>query len=264
MSVKSRVKVFCEHLKISVSTFEKSINVSNGYVNSISKSIGLEKISTILENYSTLNLEWLLTGQGDMLKSTLSTNIVNEPAALYNNLTPQVVTVDNQGNDNIIMVSVKAQAGYLNGYSDPQFIEKLPTYRLPNISNGVFRMFQIKGHSMNPTLHQGSYVAAQFVDNWVDDIKDNRIYIVVSQEDGVVAKRCLNRIKKYNNLFCKSDNRKEYPSYNIEVEDIKEVWEVKGAFLFDLPDPADLFYRVDDLEAELYQLQTVVKKKDAK
>lgn len=259
MSVKSRVKAFCEHLGISTSAFEKSIGVSNGYVNSISKSIGLEKISAILEKYSTLNIEWLLTGKGDMLKSD-NLNYIKEPVAIYNNITPQVITVDSEGNDNVVMVPVKAHAGYLTGFSNPKFISSLPTYRLPNISNGIFRMFQIKGHSMIPTLHQGSYVVAQFIDNWIDDIKDNRIYVVVSQDEGVVAKRCLNRIKKYNNLFCKSDNRKEYPSYNVEASEIKEVWEVKGAFLFDLPDPADLFYRVDDLEAEVYQLKSTLKK----
>ncbi|CAM1341804.1 XRE family transcriptional regulator [Tenacibaculum aestuarii] len=171
---------------------------------------------------------------------------------------PQVITVDSNDNDNVVMVPAKAQAGYLNGYGDQKFISKLPTYRLPNVSNGVFRMFQVKGHSMIPTLHQNSYVVGQFVENWITDIKDNRIYVIISEEDGVVVKRCLNRIEKYGNLFAKSDNRKEYPSYNIEKENIKEVWEVKGAFLYNLPDPADLYDKVYDLEAELLHIKNII------
>lgn len=171
---------------------------------------------------------------------------------------PQVITIDSNDNDNVVMVPVKAQAGYLNGYGDQKFISKLPTYRLPNVSNGVFRMFQVKGHSMIPTLHQNSYVVGQFVENWITDIKDNRIYVIISEEDGVVVKRCLNRIEKYGNLFAKSDNRKEYPSYNIEKDSIKEVWEVKGAFLYDLPDPADLYDKVYDLEAELLHIKNII------
>lgn len=69
MSVKERVKIFLEYKKLTVSAFEKSIGASNGYVNSISKSIGVDKIELILEKYPILNIEWLLTGKGSMLKN---------------------------------------------------------------------------------------------------------------------------------------------------------------------------------------------------
>lgn len=54
---------------MTVSAFEKSIGVANGYVNSISKSIGIDKVSLILEKYPNINIEWLLTGRGEMLKT---------------------------------------------------------------------------------------------------------------------------------------------------------------------------------------------------
>lgn len=62
MSVKERLKKYIKDEGLSVITFEKSINVSNGYVNSISKSIGLDKLNLIIENYPNLNIDWLLTG----------------------------------------------------------------------------------------------------------------------------------------------------------------------------------------------------------
>ncbi|MEO7977735.1 S24 family peptidase [Flavobacterium sp.] len=68
MSVKERIKIFIEYSNMTISAFEKSINVTNGYVNSISKSIGIDKINTILENYPNLSLEWLFTGHGSMTK----------------------------------------------------------------------------------------------------------------------------------------------------------------------------------------------------
>jgi len=69
MTVKNRVKAYCEAIQMTVSAFEKSIGVANGYVNSISKSIGIDKVSLILEKYPNINIEWLLTGKGDMLKT---------------------------------------------------------------------------------------------------------------------------------------------------------------------------------------------------
>ncbi|WP_329805003.1 hypothetical protein [Flavobacterium facile] len=68
MSVKERLKIYIKYSNLSVSTFEKSINVSNGYVNNMQKSIGIDKLELILEIYSNLSLEWLFTGKGEMLR----------------------------------------------------------------------------------------------------------------------------------------------------------------------------------------------------
>lgn len=69
MSVKERVKIFLSDSEMTVTAFEKSIKASNGYVNSISKSIGVDKLEQIIENYPNLNIEWLLAGKGEMLRS---------------------------------------------------------------------------------------------------------------------------------------------------------------------------------------------------
>lgn len=70
MNVKERLKRFIESRNISIRAFEESIRASNGYVNSISKSVGIDKLELIIENYPNLNMEWLLTGKGEMLKTS--------------------------------------------------------------------------------------------------------------------------------------------------------------------------------------------------
>lgn len=181
--------------------------------------------------------------------------------AIYESRTPQVITVDAAGNDNIVLVPQKLQAGYLQGYNNARFIEKLPSFRMPGLNNGVFRMFEIEGNSMFPTLPGGSYVVGQFVENWIRDIKDNRVYAIISNEveDGLI-KRCINKIKKYNNLICKSDNRRNFPTQNINPESIKEVWEIKLHLNFHLPDPADIYDKINDLEGEVSSLKAILKK----
>lgn len=243
-----------ENQKISITKLEHQIGASKGVLSrAIAKNSDIQSkwIMSLVENYPQYNTEWILTGKGSMLKSEINdeTNTSNTIQA------PQIVTIDSSSKDNIVLVPVHAQAGYLNGYADPEFIENLPTYNLPNLRNGIFRMFEVKGHSMLPTLHQGSYIVGQFVENWKEDMKDDRIYIIVSAEDGVVVKRCLNRIEKYESIFCKSDNRAEFPSYQINPRDVKEIWEVKLALLSNLPNPADLFNRINDLEAEMIYLK---------
>lgn len=221
----------------------------------------LDMIQSIANKFSNVNLNWLLNGEGYAYVNTEVSANVNEPKTFYENM-PNVVTVDPQGNENILMVPVPAQAGYLHGYEDPEFLQQLPAYRLPKLNNGTFRMFEVKGHSMYPTIHSGAIAVGEWCENWQQDIKDNQIYIIVSKEDGIVIKRCLNRLQKYGNLFAKSDNRAEFPSYPIKLEDIVEVWTLKTAFIFDFQDPADLFNRVSDLEAEMLQLRTFLPAKN--
>lgn len=250
MVISLKLKELRKEKNLSQKELSSLIKIDSSQYGKIERGVLKPTLEQLIELSSVfgVSIDYLLLGKEQ--NTPKETNIESK--------VPQVITVDSNDNDNVVMVPVKAQAGYLNGYGDQKFISKLPTYRLPNVSNGVFRMFQVKGHSMIPTLHQNSYVVGQFVENWITDIKDNRIYVIISEEDGVVVKRCLNRIEKYGNLFAKSDNRKEYPSYNIEKDSIKEVWEVKGAFLYDLPDPADLYDKVYDLEAELLHIKNII------
>jgi hypothetical protein len=63
---------------MTVSAFETSISASNGYVNSISRSIGIDKLVLIIEKYPNLDILWLLTGKDDL------NNSVSDPGVNYN------------------------------------------------------------------------------------------------------------------------------------------------------------------------------------
>jgi len=76
MSIKNRFKDYIKSQKTTISSYEKVIKVSNGYINSISKGVGGEILLNILEKSPNLNIEWLLTGEGSMLKD--ETGSVNQ------------------------------------------------------------------------------------------------------------------------------------------------------------------------------------------
>lgn len=241
--------IVSENPKIKKSEIAKTLNIGSSTLSEILKQrmhAGVETLALLSINYN-FSLEWLINGFGEMLK--------DQKIRIKENHTPQVITIDKYNEDNIVMVAESAHAGYLDGFGNPDFIGELPTYSLPNLRNGIFRMFQVAGFSMLPTLHHHSVVVGQFVENWQDDIKDNRIYVLVTKDHGIVVKRCLNRLDKYGNLYCKSDNRKEFPSFQLETKDIAEIWEVKTALLHDLSDPAELHDKVNDLESELLMIK---------
>jgi transcriptional regulator with XRE-family HTH domain len=169
---------------------------------------------------------------------------------------PVTVTVDKSGKELITYVPVKAQAGYKSGYGDPHYVEKLPAFTLPMITGGgSYRMFQVDGNSMlqlgGGGLHDGDIVIASYVEDIIE-LKDNRVYVVVSTE-GVLVKRCLNRLKGDVDrvLICNSDNKNgDYPPIILHPNEILEVWELKAYMSRQLSFSTDLWQVLGDIQAE--------------
>lgn len=69
MCVKDRVKVFAEYKKMTISKFEEMCELSNGYIAAMRKGFGQEKLNNVLKAFPELNREWLLYGEGTMLKN---------------------------------------------------------------------------------------------------------------------------------------------------------------------------------------------------
>lgn len=80
-----RIKQYLDSKDIRVSVFEREIGFSNGSFASQlknDKTIGVDKLEKILRTYTDINGDWLLTGNGNMLKE----DILNETVALYNKI----------------------------------------------------------------------------------------------------------------------------------------------------------------------------------
>lgn len=61
--------MFIEHQGIRRSVFERSCGFSNGYTRNLKENPSASKIEDILMAYPELNRVWLLSGEGEMLKS---------------------------------------------------------------------------------------------------------------------------------------------------------------------------------------------------
>lgn len=144
------------------------------------------------------------------------------------------VTIDQQDRENIELVPVKASAGYLNGYGDPEYVAELPRFSLPFLNQGSYRAFEILGDSMLP-LPSGSIVVGEYVEDWTS-VKVGQTYIVVSGDEGVVYKRVGQKYKEGKGLLLVSDN-KIYDPYWVPAEDVLEVWKAKAYISTELPEP---------------------------
>lgn len=206
MSVKDRVKTYLDHIDMNISAFEKSINVSNGYVNSISKSIGIDKIENILENFPNLNIEWLLTGHGSMIKSNSSSPISSK-----------IKTVP--------LIPIEAMAGWGNGEMQVMDYEA-EHYVVPEFNDlNVDFMVRIKGSSMYPKYSSGDLVACKKIPlktffQW------NKTYVLDTIQ-GAIVKRIMPS-EEEDCISCVSENEK-YPPFDLHKTDIYNLAIVVGA-----------------------------------
>ncbi len=166
------------------------------------------------------------------------------------------ISVDKNDQENIELVPVKASAGYLNGYADPEFVGALPKFNLPMFNQGTYRAFEIKGDSMLP-LTSGTIIIGEYVENWVD-VKVNETYIIISKSEGVVYKRIGNKFKADKSLKLISDNP-VYDAYQISGSDIMEIWKAKAYLSTELPSPSPS-PNIETLTSMMAQMQKSIAK----
>jgi transcriptional regulator with XRE-family HTH domain len=163
------------------------------------------------------------------------------------------VMVDAEGRDLVELVPIKASAGYLQGYSDEEFIGNLPRITLPFPDVGKFRGFPIQGDSM-PPLQTGSYVVGKYLES-VQEIKDGKTYVVLTQQEGLVYKRLYNKLDVDGTIHLHSDN-KAYQPYQLKPEDIFELWGFVCSINSNDSPISDLVYTaIQNIQADVAQLK---------
>jgi transcriptional regulator with XRE-family HTH domain len=159
---------------------------------------------------------------GELFKLTLDELLLKDLADSKGNyLAKRRAQKLSAGTNEIQFVPVKAAAGYLAGYADPEFIDELNTFTLPMLAPGQYRAFEIVGDSMLPTP-SGSIIVGEKVED-INDVKNNFTYIVVSRNEGIVYKRMMKNNRARNKYTLVSDNP-TYQPYQVNGEDILEVW----------------------------------------
>jgi len=183
------------------------------------RDVPLELIEKAVKHFK-INATYLFTGQGAHFA---------DPSAADLHVKNLTILTDQKGDERILHVPYPAQAGYGRLLDDPVFIQDLPSYTLPDpqFKSGTYRSFEIAGSSMEPNFRSGDIVIASFIEPryWEQAVKNDQIYIVVTKQD-VVLKRLTNLLKANRLLECVSDNPEFHP-YQIEAEDIREIWKAR-------------------------------------
>ncbi len=179
-----------------------------------------------------------------------------------NNLRVLTTTVGSDNVENIELVPEKAKAGYTTGYADPEYIEELPRFRLPFLSEKrKYRTFQLKGDSMLP-IPDGSWVTGEYLQDW-HQIISGKAYVVFTINDGIVFKVVENNLKKDGKLVLYSLNP-IYEPYEVHIAEVKEIWKFINYISNELPEPVlpekQLFKAVATIKNDLERIKARIGK----
>jgi transcriptional regulator with XRE-family HTH domain len=151
------------------------------------------------------------------------------------NLRVLASTVSAENKENIELVPMKAQAGYTNGFADPEYISALKVFQLPFLSEErKYRTFQLKGDSMLP-IPEKAWVTGEYVLDWTA-LKTGEACVVLTMDDGIVFKIIENRIDKEGALVLYSLNPL-YEPYEVKATEIREIWRFVHFISHEIPEP---------------------------
>lgn len=83
MDLKERIKRFSDSIGFSIREFERACGLTRGNISNMTGALGSDKLAKIIDTYPELNLYWLLTGQGEMIREELSAPMVAPPTIIY-------------------------------------------------------------------------------------------------------------------------------------------------------------------------------------
>ena len=202
----------CKGIKIAA--FERSIGMSNasfGKSLKNGKSIGTDKLENILSIYKDINPNWLLTGEGSMLRNDAKTE----------NLPIAAKTQD--PNEGIPLIPISAMAGAFT--SDEQVLEcDCDRYVVPAFK-GADYLIGVKGVSMHPRFSSGDIVACKRLPMTDMFFQWNKVY-VLDTDQGILIKRLKPGSDK-DHVLVVSDNQ-EYDPFELAINKIYHIALVIG------------------------------------
>lgn len=157
---------------------------------------------------------------------------LKEMSAMQADVSPKVITLNSEKNENMVLVDAKAAAGYPSNIQDRHWFHELPAFDfpLPEYRNATFRGFQVQGDSMYPHLKPNEWVIAKAVDSF-QHLSDQRICVVVLKDSVLVKQVHKQDDPSIISLVSLNDS---YSPIQININEIQEIWEVSSKLSFDI------------------------------
>lgn len=209
-NVKKRIYEYCKYKGITIRDFERKCNLSNGYVSSMRKGLGVDKLNIVLSEYPDINRDWLVYGEGEMFKSEAS----HEPQQ------------DGGLPHGLPLIPISVVAGFSGTDNGGITLNDCTLYDVPEFAQAKADfLIRVSGSSMYPKYSSGDVLACRKI-NEITFIQWGKVYVIDSRQ-GQMVKRLMPAEGDDDNLMCVSDNDK-YPPFKLSKSEIRSLSIVVG------------------------------------
>ncbi|MDZ7846318.1 MAG: LexA family transcriptional regulator [Owenweeksia sp.] len=198
--LKDRVQWVRKQHHLSQVEFAHLLKVSQSVVSLIESgraNISVEVVKTLSQKFN-LSTDWLIFGREN-----------------YVELCPE--------NHFMPLIDASAQAGYMANQG--KAINENPRYRIPGFEKGEFRIFEVSGDSMMPTLHPNDLVVCEKLPH-IKALVEGALYVVHTYSH-LLLKRLMLAHDGTVNLLLISDNP-HYPQEQLAMHRVLEIYKVKA------------------------------------
>lgn len=216
--VKDRISQYLNYKGISDYRFEKELGVSKGYWNK-AKNPSSDILVKMRSIYTDLSAEWLLTGEGQMLREENPSNSIVIPLA--HSKTPEKTVPMSVFN----LYDIDISAGLTRLFAEDgdrrkAFLGQISIPNMPKCDGAV----KVIGDSMYPLLKSGDIIAYREIHN-IEAIQWGEIYILQLEYDSdisVVVKYVKKSELGSDHVLLVSYN-KEHDPKDIEIKNITAI-----------------------------------------
>lgn len=177
--IKCRLKEIRDFVGMGQTAFEDYTGISRGYFSKFKGSLGSDTILKIYSKIPDLNLEWLLTGEGEMLKRDAAGDVI----PLSHPKTPDKLYPVSEFNLYDIDVSAGLSRLFAgDGDRNRAFLGKISIPNMPKCDGAV----KVIGDSMYPLLKSGDIIAYKEVHS-IESVQYGEIYILQIENDSDIS-----------------------------------------------------------------------------
>lgn len=204
MDLQSRLTKYLKHKNLTYKDFEIVCNLSNGTAARL-RDTTRESTFNRIANSCDLNVEWLKTGKGEMLKAqeTISVKNFTDGVPYY---------------DEDFLLGFDEIAGPTNEH--PEYLINMPGYEKATL------WCNASGHSMEPEINNGDIIALQRIEDFS--------FLPFGDIYGFITTNGLRTIKRLgrsdrDGFYKLIPTNKEYDTQEIPINKIALVYRVMGA-----------------------------------
>lgn len=188
-----------------------------------------ELIYALLDKFPDVNIEWLLTGKGEMLKSSEETPIKGERAKVI--LDAEINTYQKEGTP---YYDVDFAGGWnsdeIFSLGNPSFYIQSPDFRRAEFATNLV------GNSVSKVIPSGAIIGLRQIEDWKTYFPTNELYGIITKNEMRTVKRVKRKKGDPNTLVLIPDPLEVHSGYEPEelpIDFVSKMFQVVAWAMFE-------------------------------